>query len=594
MGNPAGLIALLGLIPLIILYLIRPRPKQMPIPSLMFFMKSSGAKKLTSFLQQITQDWLFIIQLIILLALLLTFANPFTKYQHDVTASQTVIVLDASASSQTQEGALTRFDLATRQAKQVLGSKNTIILVKDVPFIALQDASAQEAATFLNSVQPVSSGSRIGEAIILAGEALGSEGRVVVLSDFINTGGQDPEVAKSVLEAKGIVVDFITIGEGKKSNVGIIELEAGNVQSTVYVKNFNNKQERVPLKIGASQTTLTLPALGVETFSFQTPAGMTKIEIDVNDDLAVDNVAYLSAPEGGRAKVMLVANNASPFLKNALSASGEMEVVQSAPPVIDNDEFDVIVVHNVDKNEVLRGTFRDLLKRAENGATVIVAVQENSDQIDYEGLLPVTLKERTDGGLVEVVQQTSFTKNVEFGAARGMFAADPIGSQIVVAQVQESPVITIKKVGQGKVIYFGLLENGEFPFSPNYPIFWTELLKYVTDRDDVRNLNFKTGETLLLDEEQRVRTPSKTVQRAALVLDEAGVYELENRNIAVNLVNEFESNINPGTAIGTKSTDYELRPVKETREFPWTLLLLVIALGVAVFEIFFVKYRGDV
>ncbi|MCX6709004.1 MAG: BatA domain-containing protein, partial [Candidatus Woesearchaeota archaeon] len=129
-GNQAGLWALLVLVPLIILYLIRPKPKLISIPSLMFFLKSSGARKLTSFLRQITHDWLFIIQLLLLIGLALTFSHPFTTYDHDVTASNTVIVLDVSASSQTVEGARSRFDLSVAQAKKVLGVKNTVILAK--------------------------------------------------------------------------------------------------------------------------------------------------------------------------------------------------------------------------------------------------------------------------------------------------------------------------------------------------------------------------------------------------------------------------------------------------------------------------------
>src|SRR3972149_11564374 len=140
-GNPSGLWALLALVPLIILYLIRPKPKVMPSPSLMFFLKSSGTRKLTSFLKQITHDWLFLIQLLLLLGLALTFSEPFTTYDHDVTSSNTVIVLDVSASMQAKEGSRTRFDLGVAQAKKVLGAKNSIILAKDAPFIAVQDAS---------------------------------------------------------------------------------------------------------------------------------------------------------------------------------------------------------------------------------------------------------------------------------------------------------------------------------------------------------------------------------------------------------------------------------------------------------------------
>lgn len=592
-GNPGGLWALLFLVPLIILYLIRPKPKLLAIPSLMFFLKSSGIRRLNSFLKQITHDWLFLIQLLLLLGLVLTFAHPFTKYQHDVTASNTVIVLDVSASSQAAEGSRSRFDLSIAQTKKVLGSKNTIILAKDVPFIVLQDASAEDASKFLNSLTPKSTISRIGEAVILAGETL-KEGRVVVISDFINTGGQDPDIAKAVLESKGLVVDFINIAGSPRKNVGIVQFDAGNDQCTVYVKNYFTELEKFNLRIGSTVVPMSVPAGGIETFSFKTPAGVAKLELDVSDDFAVDNFAFLSAPAGGKAKVLLITNNESTFLKNALLASGELDVTVTEPPVISEGDFDVIVIHNVDPAQVLPGTYEDILQRAENGVTVIVGVQDESDRIDYRGLLPVKITGKSDGGFVNVEQLNRFTKNIDFGAVTNVFLAEPLGEQSIIASVNQIPVITVKPVGVGKLVYFGIFEDSEFKYAPHYPIFWTELMKFVTEQQDVRNLNFKAGDTLILDKEQKIKTPSKTLKRAALVLDEVGVYELEDRVIAVNLVDELESNINLEKSIGTKSVEYELKPVKETREFPLDIWLLVLALFFVVFEVFFVKYRGDV
>lgn len=591
-GNVEGLWALLALVPLILLYLTRPRPKMMPVPSLMFFLKSSGSRKLNSFLRQITRDWLFIIQLLLLLGAALSFAEPFTTYQHDVTASNTVIVLDASASMQTKEGSRTRFDLGVAQAKKVLGARNTIVLAKDIPFIALQEASNAEALKFLNGVSAKETPSKIGEAIILAGEALG-EGRVVVISDFINTGGQDPEVAKQVLEAKGLVVDFINVLGEKRRNVGIIDMQAGADQTTVHVKNYNDRAESATLVVGSLRTPMKFPALGVETFSFKTPSGVTKISLEVNDDLAVDNEAFLSAPAGGKAKVLLIANNGSTFVKNALLASGELDVTVSEPPIIQQGDFDVIVVSSVDMNEVLPGTFEDVLKQVEKGATAVVAVQEDSDKINYRGLLPVKISGRGDGGFVVVEQLNRFTKNIDFGKTDFTFKTELVGDQTVIASVNDLPAITIKPVGVGKVVYFGIPDSAEFKYSPHYPIFWTELMKAVTDQQDVRNLNFKSGETLLLDEEQRIKTPSRTVTRAALLLDEQGIYELEDRKIAVNLLDEIESNINLEKRIGTRSADYKLHPVKETREFQWVVWLLSMAVFLSVFEVWFVKSRGD-
>lgn len=591
LDNPGGLIALLGLIPLILLYLIRPKPRPMNVPSLMFFMRSSGSKRLNSFLKQITHDWLFLIQLLLLLALLLTFAKPFSTYEHDITASNTVIVIDVSASMQTVENGRTRFDLAKSQAKKVLGAKNSIILAKDTPYLALQDATGDETVRYLNSLQPRATPSNIGEAVILAGEALGGEGRVIVISDFLNTGGQDPEVAKSVLETRNIVVDFINVAGGKKNNVGIIQLDAENDQTTVYVKNFQAAEKKVPLTVGSKKTTLTISPGAIETFVFKTPPGVTKLELGVQDDLQIDNIAYLSAPEAGKAKALLVTNNKSVFLKNALLASGDFDVTITEPPVIPEGDFDVIVVTGVDREQILPGTFEDMLKQVEKGSTAIIAYQ--NDRPDYKGLLPVTLNGRVDGGIVSVDQLNRFTKNIDFGSVISVPKAETKGDQAVIASVRDIPLITIKPEGSGKLVYYGVPQDADFKYSPHFPIFWTELLKFVTQAQDVQNLNYKTGETLLLDSEQKIKTPTRTIRRAALVLDEAGVYELEDRNVAVNLVDELESNINLEKPKGTKSTDYELHPVTETRKLSWSLYLIMLALFFVVFEIFFIKYRGD-
>ncbi|MDO8660806.1 MAG: BatA domain-containing protein, partial [Candidatus Woesearchaeota archaeon] len=118
-GLPAGLWALLGLVPLIALYLIRPKPKQLQVPSLMFFFHNTGRSRLTNFLKQITRDWLFVLQLLLLLLLALANAQPSTTVQHDITAQNTVLVIDVSASSQVREGLQSRFDIGISKAKKV-------------------------------------------------------------------------------------------------------------------------------------------------------------------------------------------------------------------------------------------------------------------------------------------------------------------------------------------------------------------------------------------------------------------------------------------------------------------------------------------
>lgn len=594
-GSTLGFLALLALVPLIILYLIRPSPKTLNIPSLMFFIRSAGSKKVTSFFKYFVKDWLFLLQLLLLLALAMTFTKPFTFYEHDVSAQNTVIVIDVSASSQTLEGIKSRFDIARSEAIDSLGSRNTIILAKDVPYLALKDASSSEAEDFIESLTPKDTETNLGEAIILAGEVLaGQEGRVLVFSDFINTGGQDPDTAKAVLKSKGIIVDFINTikDKDKKDNVGIVEIDVDNVQTTIYVKNFADKQKKVTLNIGSSSKDLTIASKATESHSIQTPSDLTKVTLSPDDDFTVDNIAYISAPSSEKVDILLISNNPSVFLTNALEAMGEVNLVISKPPVIPDGDFDIYIVSDLDKTKILSGTFQELKKKLDKGANFIFCAQEDSEEMDYD-FIPVKLSGRKDGGVVSIDQLNRFTKNIDFGAVQYLLNAE-VNDGNVIASALGTPLLVVQQIGAGKSIYFGFLEQGSgFKFSPSYPIFWTDLIKFLTNRQEASSLNFKTGEMLILNDAQTVRTPSKVIKSATLLLDEQGVYELEDRIISANLMSDKESNINPENVIGTRSIEYELKPVKEKRERDWSTYLVTIALILSFIELFYIKKRGD-
>jgi hypothetical protein len=593
-GNELGLYALLALIPFVIIYLIRPRPKKMNVPSLMFFLKQSGAARVSSFLRNFVRDWLMLIQLLALLGLIFAVMSPFVFYDHDVTAQNTVIVIDASASAQVFEGGSTRFSIAQSKAKDVLGSSNTIILAKEVPLIGIQDASAQEAAEYLSEIKPRDTGSRLGDAIILAGETLsGQEGRVIVLSDFINTAGQNPETAKLVLESKSLVVDFISTAQGGKDNVGFVDLLVTEDSTIAYVKNFADSEKTVTISAGDFSKQLVLAPGTAEPVAFSTPPGITPVTLTPEDVFPLDNTLYISGPSDARTRILLITNNRSVFLENALRASPFVDVTVASPPIVPKDEYDVYVLHNLNAQDVLPGTLEDIKDRVDAGATLIVHAQEDMASFDYRGLFPFTFHGFVPPGTIIVEQTAQFTKNVDFGSVNRAFnVSGPSTSTLV--SVGDAPLISTWSLGQGTAIYFGLLESeSDFRLSPMFPIFWNELLKSITGKQAIESLNFRTDKTLLLNNIERVTTPTGVVREAALLLEEVGTYKYDDVTIAANLLNEAESQINPGTSSGESSTAYELRPVKERRQYDLETVLLIAAMCILGLELLYIKVRGD-
>ena len=99
--NPFGFYALLSLAVLIISYLIKPKPLDVKIPSVMFLMHEKGTKQKSTFFQKFVTNALFFLQFFALLALALSTTIPLISMTYDSTAENTVIILDVSNSMNT-------------------------------------------------------------------------------------------------------------------------------------------------------------------------------------------------------------------------------------------------------------------------------------------------------------------------------------------------------------------------------------------------------------------------------------------------------------------------------------------------------------
>ncbi len=604
LDNTLGLLGLLSLIPFILLYLIRPKPRLMIIPSLMFFIRLSGANKITSFFRYFVKDILFFIQLFSLLLLSLALSIPYTYYTHNISAQNTVIVIDASASSQVKEGSKTRFELSIAKALENLGKRNSIIVAKNAPFLGVKDATSSEAAEFLRSLKPTETPTRLGEAIMYAGDVLnGREGRVIVLSDFINTQGQDPYTAKAILQSKNIIVDFINIGSSKKSNVGIIDLSVEDDSTTAQIKNYDQTERTVKIIAGITEKEVQIGPGNIAPFVFKTPEGLTKIELKLNDDFPIDNMASISAPEKARASVLLITNNKSIFIENALKATGLVDLTIEEPPVVStNKYYDVYFIHNINPSQVLSGTWEEILKKVENGASVVVHAQEKQDKLDFKGLLPLDISGVGEKSDLTIVQKgLRIVKYIDsFGFVSKYYIMKNKDFVPIVnagdGSDKQSMIVGLSTKGKGKILFYGILEEGsDFRFSPSYPIFWAETIKFLTDREDIKTLNKKTGEVLSNDKPTKISLPSgQSVTQTLLLLENTGVYKSGNKNIAVNLINEFESSINSNQTFGQKNIEAKLEPVTERRKYSFENIMLFIVILLLIFEIIHIKLRGDV
>lgn len=564
--NPLALAALLSVIPLIIIYMLRPRPTVLAIPSLMFVLKlERERKRVYASLTKIVRDPLFLIQLLMLILLSIGAAGYYYTSQEPLSGEHTVLVLDTSASMQVDS----RFDDAVKIADGYVSKKNSIILASDTPLLALEGGDASSAKDILSKVKPGAGTADLSAAITTGMRSLSTEGgRIIVISDFTNYKGDDPVASKNLAESYGISVNFVKVG-GPADNIGIIngwiEATDGKYGYTGVIKNYKDHSESVKIETGrgtsgnsSTSFSLDVPAGGTKQFTLENLGpGITTVQLDTKDSLPVDNKAYISIPETSNQRILYVTDNGKLPSKTALSLlpNSNLTVSKSVPDVLDNY---TLVVLAQKKTPIGNSSVERIESYVRNGGNAVFIVSgalvpEKTD-VDLLKILPVKpLKlDNDENGLgIKEVLKSSITTDIrsdEISVRKYLNATERTGSTTLVTLDNGVPLLSYWQVGKGTVFYMGLSDElGEdswnnFHNLPEYPVFWIKLVQWLGGTGDISEYNLNTGTLNSLSKTEEIRTPSKTFTSNRVLFDEAGIYELSGKKIAVNLYNDRESN----------------------------------------------------
>ena len=618
--NPLGLFALALLVPFIIIYLIRPHPRDMTIPSLMFILKEHQSFKQNSFLQKLLRNLLFILQLIALASLAFSVAAPFFEVPYSVGSDNTILIIDTSGSMQTRSGTATRFDKALSHAKGALSGRVSIIAAGNIPVTLLKQGTSIEAQTILQKMSVKATSTNLGDALLFAEDILEEKkGRIVVISDFLQTeGSTDLLVAKRALIAKGNEVDFIDVS-GEAKNVGIVDMELTKQNARVFIKHYNKADEDIvqqTVKNGTASGEHEVHLLpnSIESISFETQTDISSVEIEPSDDLVLDNVLYISAPSTKKIKVLLITSKSKSSLIAALESSDSVDLSVSHPPLehmVDStqiafNDFEIIILSDVgregEREGLLRGRIKQLQNYVEDGGTLIIAAQTDlmalattdSSKIAFDSILPVTidgLGNRTRVCFKMFNQFTSQFQGNECPTVMDNYLRAQAKEQtVVIAEANDgSPILA----QQGNVFYYGIIDDkSDFNSLSSYPIFWDDLINFLVRTEDIGDYNFRGGDILTVPQ-QTVKTPSASIETSKLLLDEHGIYELVSRKIAVNLLNEKESDISQASEDIEQDKSFTQGGEVKKKKIEVEVILTSLVLVLLFIEIFYLKQRGD-
>src|SRR5665648_210895 len=100
-----------------------------------------------------------------------------------------------------------------KKADGYVTKRNTIILAENNALTALEKGSLSNAKNVLSKLKPRATATDLSSAMLLGRSMITEDNaRIVVISDFVNSGDTDPEDTKSLIESDGIPVDFVKVG----------------------------------------------------------------------------------------------------------------------------------------------------------------------------------------------------------------------------------------------------------------------------------------------------------------------------------------------------------------------------------------------
>ncbi|MDI3487187.1 MAG: hypothetical protein PWQ75_1183 [Methanolobus sp.] len=619
--NPVALAALASVIPLIILYLLRPKPLQVQIPSLMFLMDIKEEKKrFYTSISKLVKDPLFFIQLFVLILLALAAASPYFESQEALSGDHTVLIIDGSASMQTDN----RFSDAISKAEDYVSKTNTVILAESTPVTIIEEANAQATYDALESMKAQATVADMSSAISAAMRILSEQGgNIVVVSDFASWNGDDPVNSMKLAESYGLNVQFLLVGR-ETDNIGIIqgtiEVEDGKYNYNGVIKNYQNSRQTIDVEIEnldsgkTSSTSLAIPARSTKQLRLTNlGTGITEVRILDDDSLAADNTAYISIPKISDRQLLFVTDVDDLPSKIALSLIPTITVKELEGVPDDLSDYSIIVIAN--KERALASNEIPLLSTYLNAGGKVVfiaseALSSENAKTELVELLPVMPEsvEDTDGGVtLEVVQDTRLSEGIKYDEVamyKYLNVTERIESTTLVATEDDVPMLVYGPVGDGTSVYLGINDiAGEdawnnFHNLPEYPVFWSKLAGWLGGTGSVQDYNLKTGTVSALAKEQEIQTPSTTDTVSRVLYDEVGVYQVAGKEIAVNLYTDKESDttLEGDDVIERSQADDEPGIVRESSYTAKNYLdtyMIIIVFALVILELLVIRKRGE-
>ncbi|MEN3335589.1 MAG: hypothetical protein V7641_4954 [Blastocatellia bacterium] len=333
---------LLGAI-IIFFYLLKLKRKRRVVPSVFLWQRALEEIEANAPFKKLRRSLLLLLQLVALAALVFALARPLIMMR-SLASGSTVIIIDSTASmSARDEGTRARLERAKELARDMvagLGGNDRAAVIESSSRVTVRSGLTADHAALnagINDIQETDAAGNLTDALRLAEQIARTERDtgIVVISD-----GASQQLAadlnSSSEAAHHVALRFVRVGQ-RAANLGIVALNSrptnGSARQELFasVANFGDREQSVGIELRldgklADARSLSIQANDRAALVFDAlpqAGGLAELKLNVEDDLASDNLAYAYLMDARRPRVAVISDNL--FLLQAIAANDSLE-----------------------------------------------------------------------------------------------------------------------------------------------------------------------------------------------------------------------------------------------------------------------------
>jgi hypothetical protein len=617
---------------IVLLYFLKLRRQPVQVPSTYLWQRAIEDLHVNSIWQRLRQNLLLWLQLAVLAALILTVLRPGVRSDQTV-QDRTILLIDNSASMQSTDlGNRSRLQEAKNQALKFVQAMDSDDVAMVIAFSDRADvrqgytSDRRRLTNAIESIQPTNRPTELSEAL-RAASGLANPGRTSQIQDV-----NDVQVAEAIparlllftdggfavpsLDLGNLSAEYIPIGNPAAENLAILAFSCqhnperlGQVEAFARLANLGSSPAsaqavlRLDDQIMDAADVLLQPGeiKGLDFELADLRQGRLELQLQTDDHLAVDNVAYAAISPPRQLEVVLVTSG-----NTALAASLQTAQAQ----VIAN-------VRVVSPDQLMS----DETKRLSASGAVDLFIYDACSPPEmpqantlFLGQAPPGQQWQASGPqgplfVIDVNRSHPLLQYVDLGTlliAQGVSYQIPSGATEL-ARTDAGILMAVAPRGayQDAVIGMQLLQNNtNWINRPSFPVFVLNCLEYLGGTAaSVGTRTFQPGQQAILNLASRhslvtVQTPDGKQEKISrdgqpqLIYsrtDQQGIYQISDSQqdhaismFNVNLFSEQESSIGTAAEIKIGLQDVQTRSaglqIIRAEFWRWLLLLALVLL----------------